>query len=371
MEDYKVSITDQHITYDELQHNSFQLCDDKYGLAAYVLTKSRRDVILSCPDIPSPLDGVIYLRMVDGVIAARTTKFGTLLKVNSEFYPMSTGSALEVHEKYRHLALGIEFFAGRKIETDYDYKYTLAAGISSMALPLYRVMKYHILAFPRLMQLRNSRCMLEAIGLKGKTLSLSSKIADFLIFFLHKSILYVTAKKHSDFVIKQEKVIPKWVEKMTLEDGHKYAEVHNCKWLQWNLDYNFRGLKEDIQSFYSVFKNGEPVGFFMTKERFRKEAGGKMHNIIIGSIVEWGTKDAAIIDETMLYDLAMPTFSTKVDIVEVATTDKITVKKLKRRLFFPHGFAHVAFKDRTKKFKDASDINLWRLRLGYADVILT
>ncbi len=371
MEDCNMLITDQHITYDELQHNSFQLCDDRYGLAAYVLTKSRRNVMLSCPNISSPHDGVIYLRMVNGVIAARTTKFGTLLKVNSEIYPTATGSALEVHEKYRNLALGVEFFAGRKIDTDYDYKYTLAAGISDMALPLYRVMKYHILGFPRLMQLRNARCILESIGLKGRYLRFSLKFVNSLVCFLNKWTAFIVKKKLNDFVIRQETVIPEWVERIILEDGHKYAEVHNCKWLQWNLDYNFRGLDEDIQSFYSVFKNGEPIAFFMTKERFRKEAGGKLHNISIGSIVEWGTKDTSVIDETMLYDLAIPTFSTKVDIVEVATTDKVTMKKLKRRVFFSRGFAHVAFKDRTKKFKDASDINLWRLRLGYADVILT
>ena len=39
--------------------------------------------------------------------------------------------------------------------------------------------------------------------------------------------------------------------------------------------------------------------------------------------------------------------------------------------FIPHGFAHIGLKDKKKAYKDASDINLWRVRYGYADVILT
>ena len=35
------------------------------------------------------------------------------------------------------------------------------------------------------------------------------------------------------------------------------------------------------------------------------------------------------------------------------------------------GCANITFKDKKKQYKDASDINLWRIRYGYADVLLT
>ena len=74
---------------------------------------------------------------------------------------------------------------------------------------------------------------------------------------------------------------------MVLNDGHKYMEVHDHKWLQWCLDNSFKGGKQDIQSFYVIKKEDEHMGFVMTKERFRVETQG-MKNVKIGSIVEWG-----------------------------------------------------------------------------------
>lgn len=46
-----------------------------------------------------------------------------------------------------------------------------------------------------------------------------------------------------------------------LNDGHKYMEAHDHRWLQWNLDFNFRGLPQDIQSFYIIKELGNPIGF--------------------------------------------------------------------------------------------------------------
>ena len=148
-------------------------------------------------------------------------------------------------------------------------------------------------------------------------------------------------------------------------------EAHDHKWLQWNLDCNFRGLPRDIQSFYIIKKGNEPIGFFMTKERFREKAGGALKNVHIGSIVEWGSKDEKKLGESEIYKMALTTFSADVDIIEAATADNDTVKKMKMCGFIPHGFAHIGLKDKKKAYKDASDINLWRVRYGYADVILT
>ena len=109
----------------------------------------------------------------------------------------------------------------------------------------------------------------------------------------------------------------------------------------------------------------------MTKERFRELAGGILKNVLIGSIVEWGTALPDILTEEKLNKMAISTFSSCVDIIEFATTDLIVVKTMKKWGFISHGFAHIVFKDKTKKLKDTSDINLWRIRYGYADVILT
>ena len=142
--------------------------------------------------------------------------------------------------------------------------------------------------------------------------------------------------------------VPDWVADLALNDGHRFMEYHNRDWLQWNLDYNFKGDKEDVQALYIVKDGERNLGFFMIKER-KRESAGALRNIILGSIVEWGTADESLLSEKDLILLAIPRFSKAVDL----------------------GFAHVAFKDKKKKYPEAKDPRNWRLRLGYADVILT
>lgn len=57
--------------------------------------------------------------------------------------------------------------------------------------------------------------------------------------------------------------------------------------------------------------------------------------------------------------------------VGAVTTNPTTVGKMKVCGFISHGCANIAFKDKKKQYKDASDINLWRICYGYADALLT
>ena len=109
----------------------------------------------------------------------------------------------------------------------------------------------------------------------------------------------------------------------------------------------------------------------MTKERLKKEARGVLHNITVGSIMEWAVSSNNIIDEKTINLLAMDTFTTGVDIVEFATADKKVIKAMKFLGFIPHGFAHIVIKDLSKRYSDMQDINNWRVRYAYSDVFLT
>ena len=264
---------------------------------------------------------------------------------------------------------GISLFYYLTRLTPYDY--VICSGISDLALPLYKAMKYYILEFPRMMLLCNSRSILESYGFKGKSLRVLTNIVNLLLKCRKKALKRKAKSLNERFNVKRETIIPDWVELIVLNDGHQYCEYHDLKWLQWNLDYNFKGDKKDIQSFFSIYEGDNPIGFFMTKERYRKEAGGKLKNIILGAIVEWGSADFSKLSESDIIKIAINTFSPEVDIVEFATSDDVTVKAMQKCGFIKHGCAHIAFKDKTKKCANASEINNWRVRYGYADVILT
>ena len=93
--------------------------------------------------------------------------------------------------------------------------------------------------------------------------------------------------------------------------------------------------------------------------------------MVVGSIVEWGSKDEEALPESDIYELALPTFNSDVYIVDVATTNHQTISKLKKIGFRFANEEHILFKDNSKKHKDANDANLWRLRFGYADTIFS
>jgi hypothetical protein len=357
------------ITFNQIDNNSYTLGNDKFNIAGHVMTPNRIEIAKSCPFNSTKENTAFYFINVDGVIGSRMQLFGTQFYAQGEVIPCGTGSSFETAEALRHTGIGAD--AMIYIATNKEYPVFLAAGLSHMALPLYQKLKFHILEYPRIMQLRNARPILQMKGLNGALLSCGSKVCNAFLKPFLSALDCKNRKLLKKFTITKETVVPKWVDDIVHEDGHKYMELHDRRWLQWNLDYNVRGLPQDIQSFYSVMLHGEHIGFFMTKERFREVAGGALKNVIIGSIVEWGSKDLTILSESDIYKIATTTFSNTVDIIETATSDETVVKAMKSNLFIRHGYAHIALKDKTKKFKDASDINLWRVRYGYADVILT
>lgn len=362
-----VNIINKIVTYKELLNYIPQ--NDVLGIASY-MSETRKKTFMNNPNLKDIEDCALYLSVVDDVPAGRLMLFSTRIKLDDTITSAESGSALEVHEEYRKYALGADLMMYWALKDEYDF--IIASGISDMALPVYKKLKFHVFEFPRMMMLRNVRCILESKQLKGTFLKITTMLGNVVLkmFNMHGAIKSkLLAKK---FEVKKETIVPEWVDDIVVNDGHKYMEVHNQQWLQWNLDYNFRGLEQDKQSFYSVWSEDKPVGFFMTKERHREFAGGSLKDVTIGSIVEWGTQNARIINEAELTTLALRTFSDSVDIVEMATADPVVLTKLKKLGFIKHGYAHIAIRDKKHRMpKDFGNPTFWRIRYGYADVILT
>lgn len=353
------------ITYGDLRKGlSFE--NDKYGIASYEY-ETRRKTFLANPCAGADEDVFMYLVEADGVPVGRTMLFETRIKIGEEILPLYSGSSIRVEDSFQKYGLGGEIFAyGGTIKSR---KLHLSAGISDMALPLYKVTKYHIFEFPKLLRINNVKPILGKYGIKGVFQSILGALANIPLSFYYTLTAGKSRKLKKLYKLEEVKTVPQWVDDIVLNDGHKYAEVHDYKWLQWNLNNSFRGDKHDKQSFYIIRKNDNPVGFVMTKERFRANTQG-MKNVLIGSIVEWGAYNEKELNEADIYRLVLGTFSKKVDIIETATNNAATQRVLKRLGFIHHGDAHIAFKDKTKQLTDSGDVSLWRLRYGYADVIL-
>lgn len=359
------AITKEVLTYKDLK-NDIVIERDDYGIGA-LCEPALRNALKHNPIQDNDEDPFAYIVRVDGIVGGIGMWFPTRFKSNDDIIIGRSGSTLEVYEEYRKLALGVDITM--KPLSFSDATVIIYAGISEMALPIYKKLRFSVFEYPRAMKLMNSRCILESMGLKGIILKATSLCANAVLnTYYGLSKLFYNYKK---FNVIKTSVVPEWVDDIVLKDKHPYQEVHDQKWLQWNLDYNLHGLNRDCQSFYAVYEKETPVAFFMTKERFRDEAGGKLKNVLIGSIMEWGIANDCSLREDDIYKMAQTTFSPDIDIIEFATANHSVVSTMKKYGFLPHGYAHIVFKDLSKKYPEAKDMNKWRIRFGYADVMLT
>ena len=333
------------------------------------VTPYRINTFLSNPNLVDEQSVVLYAVCDGEKVVGRTSLYPTKMLCDGHTKVACSGRDLFVDEEYRKEAIGMDLMMYPL--TSKSINLIVFSGISNMALPLYKALKYHILEFPRMMQLRNFRCLLQSKGMKGMPLRFFTMVLNIPLWIVSLGWRISSKRVSQKFEIEQVQKVPEWINDVVTIQGDKYMELHDQKWFQWNLDYNFNYHPRNRQFFYIVKKHGKNLGFFMTKERYRKDAGGLLSNVVIGSIVEWGSYDESLLSESDIYKLALRTFAADVDIVETATDNNRTVKSLKRMLFIHHDFAHIVFKDKTKQYKDSSDISKWRIRYGYADVILT
>lgn len=355
-----MEFTSEYISYNEIDKFISNIRGDKYGLASKY-SKFRRNAFFANPFLKDYSTCTLSIKRADGDIVGRTMPFLTSIKMDGEIIECNSGSTLDVVENFRKYALGVDFMT--ESAPGFNSKFNLSAGISKLALPLYKKLNYSVFAFPRLLFVKNVRPILNKRGMGW----LSFGINPFL------NIYFSLISKHrlDKFIIEKVSCVPDWVGDLALNDGHRFMENHSREWFQWNLDYNFSGHKLDNQSLYLVMShNNEKLGFFMIKERWR-ESAGPLNNIILGSIVEWGTYDKEVLSESDIIKLALGKFSKNVDFIEFASDNPQTVKTMKRFGFLKFDYAHIAFRDKKKKFPEAVNPDNWRLRLGYADVILS
>lgn len=353
------------ISYQDLKDDVIHV-NDQYCIAQYEY-EPRKAAFLANPNLLEMTGPYMYLALADNMVVGRITFFDTKLKVNDEIIVASTGSALLVKEEYRKYAVAIDLMTYNKAEIQ------LTAGVSQIALPLYYKMRYIVFKFPKL---RFTKCYLNKIQSFGVPPFLSNGL-DYLLKYYRIIEGYrrwrEKRKVKSKYKITKVAKIPEWVDDVVLNDGHKYTEVHDQKWFQWNLDYNFKSDNRNTQSFYIVYEGEEECGFFMTKERLMPN-NGNVTNIVIGSIVEWGVKKSCHLTEKEINVLALDTFSNSCSYIDMGSDNEKTLYSLKkigfRRLSED---ANILFRNRTKetKFQDAKDQSMWRLRLGFADTIMS
>ncbi len=146
--------------------------NDFYGIASYILTLSRIATVCSIYLIMLVL---IFIN-VDDVVATHVQLFGTQFYTDGKMNALGSGFSWETAECFRHQALGTEVMLFTSTKDEYDT--FIASGILDMALLLYKILRYYILEFPRIMQLRNAYSILEYKGVNGSWLKVVSTLVN-------------------------------------------------------------------------------------------------------------------------------------------------------------------------------------------------
>ena len=359
-----MEITNQFVTYQEVLDGDI-IENDPYQLTRTSDEKKR--TFLSNPNLTDYTQKMYILKRVDGVVGGFRISYPTKFKAGNEIFNSVGGCSLTVKEEFRHLGIGADILLYSTMNK--EDKYLLYAGISEMALPMYKKLRFNIFKYPSIWQPRNTRFLFQTKGCKGFALSSLSFLGNCI---LKPFLLYVDIKSRQSrkgFRIEQLNAAPEWITSMTLNDGHKYTEVHDKAWFDWTLNNIFHAYPENVTKLFGIYKGEIPVGFFMTKERLNHFEEKHIDRLIFGSVVEWGTADEKTLSEKQIIKMALNTFSKNVDIVTYASTNEDAIKYLKRLGFVHHGFANVVFKDKTKSLSDVGDVKQWRIRSSFSDVI--
>ncbi len=359
------------ITYRELRDGSYKNAyipqDSKFKVTS-LLTDNLREALITCPGNDD--DSKTFMRVCvdeENKEIGRTFGFGTRIKAGEKVFGAQTGCGFEVIEEYRKEGVGADLMMMSLYSDEYDF--TLAAGISLMVLPMYRKLRYHLFEVPQYYKVRHVRYQFRYSGWRN-LLSLGQYIVQTPKDISNRMKSRQLNKK---YIIKKETIVPEWVSEMTANDGHKYMELHDRDWLQWNLDHNTYGYDEDIQSFYAIYdrndKNSKPMGFFMTKERINKKSGPN-NGFVIGTVVEWESCNKSVLSEADINVLANQTFSNRVDVIYTLACESGTERQLKAMGYIKRASFKVGIKDKKKQLKDIGDQSLWRLRYGYTNMFI-
>ena len=353
------------VTYKDVI-DGYKLQGDTYGLGAYALEDPRRSAFLSNPNLNDTSKIMLKLMRHEGIIIGRSMMFPSRFKAADDIIETVGGSALEVAEQFRGGEAGGGLMAYNIRHKENNA--VISSGFSSTAAKCHKALRAYMLCFPQFVQIKDYRRILPKIGLNSMFSFISGGVLNCLVW----PLLYVTKRKAInrclDFKVERVDIVPEWVDDIVLNDGHKYMEVHDHKWLQWTLDNMFHSHERNVNSFYTISRDGENLGFFMIKERFTQM--DDKHSFIGGTICEWGTKDPIRLSEYDLHLMAISKFSKFVDIIFMATPDEKVGAKMKRLLFFRKGDAKIAFYDLKKQYREAKNIDQWRVRYGYGDSIL-
>lgn len=359
------SITDtESQIYKDLKDPDNHLIDGAY--------KSR--ILSTNPFIKDKNEIFQILACIDNTIVGSEIHFPIQLIMNNNNHYSITGSSLSVNIKYRKYGIGTKLTSKR---IDYsDSNSVLLGNASQMHIPIQIKLGSAVFLMPRHIYLKSSKPVLEMYIKHKKLLSIFSKVSDTILHMYNLVIENKATKSINRFQIIKHSSVPQEIEDIINMDPHPYKENHNREWFEWILNNSFSKNAESKQSLYTINNKDEIIGFFMTKERFYKQASHRgFKDVLLGSVIEWGSKDQKLISEEDILKYSITTFSKNISAIEICTDNKHISNRLKTLGFIKVGEANAILRigenSPLLQYEDIRDQTKWRIRPSMGDSALS
>lgn len=356
-------------TFRELERGEASGLKDPYKIMVSLGPKMREAVLHNPAGYRE--DEVCQILAVDGdVVVGTVNPFSGRLLLDDEVIKCQNASYLYAHDDYRKDNVGGELFL--KLTTLNTLQNGYFAGISQMAIGLYRALKYTIFEYPRLIYLRKSRCVIQAIlHSESWWTSLPIWVVDTLLG-LHRVIIKIhNGACYGNYKVEEVQECPDIIEQIIRQDKHPFMEYHDKAWFDWSIHYSISEDTRTLRRLYVIKKNEKVEAFFLLKQEFFAKASSRgFKNVYLGSVMEWGIDEHSKLRERDIALLSMSYFDSNVDGIQYASTDNNVVRNLKKWFFVGIGFSNIGVRIRTIKDNRLKDINNWRLRLGGNDTVL-
>ncbi len=340
----------------------------------YKVSDNAAEIIVNNPrnenrDVP-----VQKLGVVGGKIGGAAYSFPTEIRIGEKLVKACSGGELFVAEWARRSGLGFDLCDFDKDGRDGDHVIFEGAGLSQIAVKVHRFMGYKVFEYPRYIMLLKSRSLLE-MKLRGVLKVIGIKLVDVAInvyALLIRAVSLLSGVGTSIIEVEPDDGEQLMVLGMlATQHQHRFSEVHDFRWFKWVLNNSFS--KDGPAKAYLMFKQEQPIGFFVVKKRFHEQASHRgFKNVWLGSIIEWGCLPGC--EKKLLWTIVAWTMRSrkKLDAVEFPVYEPF-VQRFLRRLGWQHvGDANFCYNIRPDSGfvapEGMDDPANWHLRPAMGDV---
>lgn len=361
------NITLYRRSFRELKDNTSLGFDDPNNIVD-ALNPAMREALLAKPAGYQPDETCQIIALDENKVIGTIITFSNILITNNIERLVQNASSLYVHPDYRKAGIGRRLMTEA---TQLGLMDRLSGGISQMAFPIYMTMGYTCFQYPRFICLKKSRAVVQHIFHSERSWTKPIIWCIDILLAIHNKIVFAGCK-NKKWQVEKCTEVPMDVEQIIRESPHKYKELHNKAWFEWNLNYSFNQNDTNKKELFVIKDSqGKILAFFLNKIQFHKQASSRgFKNVLLGSVMEWGIAEGVGMSETELQLIAINHMPNNIDGAQITSDNKSVVKAFRKRLFLNIGYVNMVA--RIKSFQDESinDLKNWRFRMAVSDTLI-